>query len=221
MAFWSKGSRDAPSSGATSEPTDSDYTLLEKDSLVALAESFIPGITAQQPGILAEYQNEAEKMLKLWGFRCERYGDFLALFVDDGGGSRTCAVNLNTVDQIQLKLGRLPDIEGCGFIKVENITRYPTEGSVTCRIIQEDGWREGNTTVLVDRVDLASYLAPRLYSLGSASTVCYRNLVRLTGLARPLQRDCIIFSAENKVYTPPGHGSIVYNAILKEIGSKY
>lgn len=103
---------------------------LEEHRKIAEAEARAMAVEllAKQPERFAEFQADHDKDKRLYEFRCERYGDFLAVFVArsepladsvDGRGEwwsppshKICAtLNLGTSRKIELREGRAPDCQ--------------------------------------------------------------------------------------------------------------
>src|SRR4051794_27412369 len=93
---------------------------LEKD-LCIKAEAMKPAIMAEQPVRLDKFLEEHITDGENYGFRCERWGDYLALFIKRGpvpdGKSwgpttnrRCSSLNIGETREIKLSEGRAPDL---------------------------------------------------------------------------------------------------------------
>ena len=89
-----------------------------EDRLKQQATELIPTVHAQQADRLKQFQADHEEEIKAFRFRCERYGDFLSLFITRKPGyvgepaKIVMAVNLQADSPIQLVTGRDPDLGG-------------------------------------------------------------------------------------------------------------
>lgn len=191
------------------------------DRLSIEAETMKPEVMLQQPARLAKFQEEHDADVQGYEFRCERWGDYLALFIQRGSETeskywvpekrRICAaLNIGETREIKLIDGRLPDLEGHAcfgyFEQRDNTTGKDEYCPEPLLLKNEIRWMKLS---LDNRTkEEGMHLASERDSLP----------VRLEGVARPAEDDLIRFEGIGAtLHMPCGLGKEVYQKILDAI----
>lgn len=98
---------------AVTTPNEENLSGMHAEKIRAAVSDAIPQVQAENAEKLAEYKRLHESDVKSYHFRCERYGEFLALYIRRGPDDNKTVHAIN-IAQTTVKLveGHLPDLGG-------------------------------------------------------------------------------------------------------------
>lgn len=189
----------------------------EKSEITRLAKTQAPQILAEQPSILHAYTAKHATDVSAYEFRCERWGDFLALFmgrIQNEWGQRNgehfmedrmireiVSVNLAICRDISLRHGRESDLLG-----TVSFTRK-AEGKIIILPLDAEETGTWRLQMKNENFGMTGYSGP---------VIAFHSH---EGAARQAVDDRIIFTGlDGTLFVPVGRGQEVYNAILAAIG---
>jgi hypothetical protein len=194
----------SPSSAEAQFMPQSDPKLAAaRAKLAEQAQTLIPMVKAQQPERLAAFQADHQSDVDAFSFRCERFGDFLSVFIERRNRNydpvhnkspravtkMVMAIRLADAASIVLKLGSDPDLGGKSEFVAENILR---EGG--------EKWTE---ELAIDGADLPSVGKKAVGWSGHMVGDTSNQLgVSVDGIARPAEDDIITFGQGGGTYSP-------------------
>ncbi len=156
-----------------------------------------------------------------YSFRCERYGDFLAVFIERNGKKFCTALNIGQTMEIQLHEGHPPDLNGKAVYHVEGAPSTFTDVNSENLPIPAEGReykvygrlpRERDDMVVIERDTIGSV---RFCGHGYGGSL-YKRVQ--TEVSRDAQDDHIQFRGiDTTLCAPAGCGAKVRDAILDAI----
>lgn len=183
----------------------------------------IPDVIAERDGVMSELQREHLADIASFSFRCERHGDFLAVFMTRGVAKAAewapltkvvKALNLSGVRGITPAFGRQPDMQG-----TVNFSTIPINYSSDCPVLEVNYSYQGR-----------SYPRYAMVEEGASKTEIHHGSPMFFGgyadpaaglhvndCPRGAEDDRIHFSGiDVTIYAPAGLGHSVFDQILAE-----
>lgn len=186
-----------------------------REQIRAQAAAMIPDVLQEREAKLIELNEKHETDKHSYGFRCERFGDFLSLFISRGKEKYAGSLNLGVTQAISQNLGFEPDMKG------EVTFRRGYGGRDYSQMVAEVVWDEYRPRALVhieppqlnDRSDHG-------YVMMSHSSDDYLHGLRVADCPRAAQDDKIKFEGPRAtIFAPAGLGHNVYEKILQAIAA--
>lgn len=165
-----------------------------------------PRVRAEQPAKLSEFQAQHLKDAESYSFRCERFGDFLALFIERRGAKVIASVNIEK-SAIKFVEGHPPNMEGWLNAYVQG------DGSFEWR--RQYCFSEYGGQNLGDRAGM--FVTDPKPEPGRGMTIHGgpESVYGIDKCAQGAADDAIRFEAAGAtLYAPAGLGRSVYDAIL-------
>ncbi len=206
-----------------SEPErKSIMTTKERDAKLKLeAELMKPKVLAEQHKRLCDFIEEHKKDSETYEFRCERHGDFLAVFITRGEEQvRTswsyqpnkivAAISLINDKTIELREGNYPDTSATA--RFNRWSKYTEDLKEYEYSVVQDYYPNSSYRYML--VTDSPSQAPHMWHTQDGRFLG----VTLTGCAAPAVDDKIRFEGSGvTIYVPFGKGKAVYDKILKAI----
>lgn len=187
------------------------------------ASKIIPEIAAGRDAKLTDFEAEHAKDADGYEFRCERYGNFLVVFMSRGepatnamGASErqkiAIAINAGAAKTINLALGYLPDMTGTAsldaqYYSPERVTVVYGHAHKKARMVEAEA---------AVGIDAQSALAQQYYGMQTN----FLAGTHVQDCPRPAADDSIAFDGiATTIYAPAGLGQGVFDQIMKALGS--
>jgi hypothetical protein len=200
-------------------------------SVAVRAAGAIPGIQAQQPITLLIYQAEWKADADGWSFRCERWGDYLAVYFQRGEEKTVKAIPIGK-DTIRFTPGHEPDLGGTDHFSIgvsyDKNGHYSKEVEVLFEGEPIPGEKKINyddTRPLPVGIDkLARKAADDVISFGAggqtywANAAVYPGAGAFVGNSMQTLQSVPVSTGGDSISVPAGLGQAVYDEILHAIG---
>jgi hypothetical protein len=121
---WSSSVSKCPSGECATSGTTTPAKPKEDEELRARAEALVPVVQAAQADRLRKFYFDWNEDRKTFSIRFERYGDFLATYLDRGGKKTVEAINLgpDSAPKIELLRGHEPDANESRLFRAQKCT---------------------------------------------------------------------------------------------------
>lgn len=189
------------------------------EQMKAAAALVIPQVRAEQAGEIAEFLRGHAEDCAAYEFKCERFGDFLSVFIRRGKKTKyrvdhiVVAINIGASPAIKFVEGRGADLLGTTTLKAEWCGH--SDKHLIGKIIAEPSerlWGDGyqQMFVLPRKPDNAGYYSS------------YESTIEtVDATARPPQDDLIVVEPDvGTIHVPFGRGQAIYNQILNALRGK-
>lgn len=186
------------------------------------AEGMKENLLAEQEERLLKFQTAHQADSQSYEFRCERWGDFLAVFIkrgstaerkswNSGRSNRVCSsLNIGISRKISLYAGHAPDMNGVAYFRAKN---EQLDGSYVYKPVAiQPALSHSNRMLILDE--------PRQPGGGLIYDGHLDDLlgVSVQDCGRPAEDDRIRFEGPGAtIFVPAGRGEEVYTAILSAI----